>query len=207
MREIRTPDGAVWEVFVEWEGRRPLRRSIRRFNQRREARARKRADNKASDLLDGCDAVGGIDELGAAVVLVGVLLLLVVAGPWVLLFLIALAEFGLILALAAVAFAGRTFLRRPWRVVAVDASGELWAWHQVGWFAARALAAETADAMATGRSPSTIVPDQLEAGSPTRIAPDADLGMVASAAVRWTTAGLCIIGLVVVIATAVARLT
>lgn len=180
MREVRAPDGFVWECFIEWEGRKPLRRSFRHLREHREARARREASNSAFDVAGGCADLGMISDTFAAIaLLIGVIALLVVAGPWIGFVLFGIVELGIVLVLIAGGFVGRALLRRPWRVVAVNEAGDLWAWRQVGWFASRELVRQLADQLEDGRAPADILPSSLEDGSPYRIDPDAPLGLLA----------------------------
>ena len=206
MREVNAPDGTVWEVFVEWEGRKPLSRSFRRLRSYREGRAKRRSENKADSLLDGCDILSGIDADLSIVALVFVLLLLfVVFGPSLILALFGIVEIGLLVVAVAVAFTWRTLARRPWRIAAVSNHGDVWAWNQVGFWRSRRLVHSIADDLGRGEVPQLINPEILEAGSPTVLASDPYLGPTAQPWVRWLSVLIVIASTIGIIASLAGR--
>lgn len=209
MREVRSPHGTVWECFIEWEGRRPLHRAFRRLRAHRESRARQQATTSSDgslDLLGGCVDVLSIIDFIAVVAFFAVFVTLVIAfAPWIGLVLFGVVELGIVLVLLAAGFLVRTVTRRPWRVVAVNGAGELWAFRQVGWFASRELVRQLATQLADGRHPAEVLPDALEAGSPYRLDPDAPMGLLAKPWARMAAIGVIAVGIVTSIAVLIAR--
>ncbi|MEM7287330.1 MAG: hypothetical protein AAF480_13340 [Actinomycetota bacterium] len=206
VREVRSPHGTVWECFIEWEGRRPLHRALRRVRDRREARAAKQAENSSLDLTSGCDPLGGVDSLAVVAVVVLVALILVFAGPWIVAGLFGVVELAVVFVLSVVVFVGRTVLRRPWRVVAVSGGGLVWAWHQVGWIASRELVRVVAAELEAGRNPDEIYPEAAAGGSPTRLDPDAPLGLIAEPWARVAAMAFILVGCVASIIVLAVRL-
>ncbi len=207
MREVRAPDGYVWECFIEWEGRRPLHRAFRRLREHREARAQQQARTSSDgsmDIAGGClDVLSVVDFVAAIALVVGLVTLLIIAGPWIGFVLFGVVELGIILVLVGAGFLARTLLRRPWRVVAVNETGELWAFRQVGWFASRELVRQVADQLGDGRDPADILPEALEAGSPYRLDPDAPVGLLAKPWARVAAVGFivaCVVSWIAVLA-------
>ena len=189
MRDLTAPDGTAWEVFLEWEGRKPLSRSFRRFRSYREARAKKRGKNKADSLLDGCDIFSGVDaDLPVVAVVFIVVMLLVVFGPGLFLLLFGIVEIGLLLAAVIIALSWRTLARRPWRIAAVSHHGDVWAWNRTGFWGSRRLVHSIADGLERGEVPQLIEPELLEADTPTVLAADPYLGPTAQPWVRWLSA-------------------
>ena len=207
MREVRSPQGTVWECFIEWEGRRPVHRAFRQLREHREARARRQAEvssDGALDVASGClEVLSLIDFVAAIATIVGFITLLVILGPWIGFVLFGVVELGIVLVLVAAGFLVRTLLRRPWRVVAVNEIGELWAFRQVGWFASRELVRQVAGQLADGRHPADILPDALEEGSPHRLDPDAPMGLLAKPWARAAAVGfiaVCVVSWIAVLA-------
>lgn len=206
MREVRSPYGTVWECFIEWEGRRPLHRAFRRLRAQREARARYEAENVTMDLAGGClDLLSFIDIFAAVLFLVTVVSLIIVGWPLIAAALFGIVELGIIIVLIAAGFMVRTVTRRPWRVVAVNETGEVWAYRQVGWFASRELVRQLAEQLQDGRHPADILPDALEAGSPFHLDPDAPMGLLAKPWARLAAVAFIATCVVTSIAVLIAR--
>ena len=208
MREVRAPDGFVWECFIEWEGRRPVHRAFRLLREHREARARQqaKASSDAVDVAGGClDVLSMVDFVAVIALIIGFVTLMIIIGPWIGLVLFGIVELGIILVLIAAGFIARTVLRRPWRVVAVNDVGELWAFRQVGWFASRELARQVADQLAAGCHPAEILPEALEDGSPYRLDPDAPMGLLAKPWARPAALGFIVICVLTSLAVLIAR--
>ncbi len=164
-----------WEVFVEWSGRKAVSPLSRRALKARQARFRERAAEFSDVPADGCLDLGG--DLGGiflAILLIAVIILL---APILIVVLFAIIEVTIVLAIAGAAFFLRTMLNRPWRVVAVHGSGELWSWKQVGWQRARELVERIQRELDAGASPGAIAPgdatpegrDELALNSPTHL--------------------------------------
>ena len=208
MREVRAPDGFVWECFIEWEGRRPLHRAFRRLRAHREARARTQAENTTLDVAGGClDVLGFIDIIAFVLSIVTLITLIVIGWPLIAAVLFGILELGIILVLVGAGFLVRTVTRRPWRVVAVNEAGDLWAYRQVGWFASRELVRQLAAQLEDGRHPADILPEALEDGSPYRLDPDAPMGLLANPWARLGAMALILIGSMVSVIVLAVRLT
>ncbi len=209
MREVRSPHGTVWECFIEWEGRRPLHRAFRRLRQHREARARRQASTSSDGALDvasGClDVLSIIDFIAVAALFAGFVALMIVLAPWIGLAVFGIVELGIIVVLVAGGFLARTVTRRPWRVVAVNEAGHLWAYRQVGWFASRELVRQLAEQLESGRDPADILPEALEDGSPYQLDPDAPMGLLAKPWARLAAVGFIVACVVTSIAVLIAR--
>lgn len=205
MREVRAPDGSAWEVFVEWEGRKPLSRSFRRLRAYREARAKKRSSNSADSLLDGCDFMSGFDaDLGVVAIVLVLLLIAVFFGPSLFLVLFGIVEIGLLVVAVAIALSWRTLARRPWRIAAVSNHGAVWAWNQVGFWRSRRLVHTIADELERGAAPQLTEPEKLEPGAPTMLVGEPYLGPTAQPWVRWLSLVVAVgaaVGIVVSLAT------
>lgn len=202
MHNIHAPDDTEWEVFVEWEGRKPLHRAFRRLRQYREARAQKRTENRSLDLLDGCGPDGG-EAFFWIVAIVLAVFVIVVLGPWILLALFGIVELGLILIAVVIGLVGRTLTRRPWRVAAVSHHGHVWAWRQTGFWKARRLAGTIARGLESGASPGSLAEAQLESPEPIRIGTDPDTGPLTHPAIRIASIVIlvaAVVGIVVTIA-------
>ncbi len=176
-------EGEAWECFIEWEGRQPLRRTFGQLRAHREARAHKRAKTDFMDLGDGCFVVGNLADVFLPIaVIFGVVMLAAfafLAWPVFVAILFGVVELAALALLVGVGFIGRTLFRRPWRVVAVASNGELWAWRQKGWMTARELVRLIRTQLAEGVHASSIVPEQLEPGSPFIVSADAPVGLLA----------------------------
>jgi hypothetical protein len=96
--------------------------------------------------------MGGVDDLGAVVVVVvGVAVVAVVVVP-LLLFGIELIVLGLVIAVGVV---GLTLLGRPWvvRAVPVNGDAQIVAWRVNGWRRSARVIEEIAAALDAGRDP------------------------------------------------------
>lgn len=209
MREVRSADGTIWECFIEWEGRRPLHRAFRQMRAHREARAQQQASassDGSADLAGGClDVLSIVDVIAVITLVVAAITLMIILAPWIGLALFGVVELGIIVVLMAAGFVARTALRRPWRVVAVNDAGELWAFRQVGWFASRELVRQVTAELGAGRHPIDILPDALEEGSPYRLDPEAPTGLLAKRWARLAALGFIIACALTSIAALVAR--
>jgi len=97
--------------------------------------------------------LGGLDDLGAAtLVLLAVVVVAVVVIP-LLLFGIELILLGLLIAAGIV---GRTLLGRPWivRATPLDPDVEEWGWRVVGWRRSNRVIEEVAASLGAGLDPS-----------------------------------------------------
>jgi hypothetical protein len=95
---------------------------------------------------------GGLDDIGAAIlIIVGVVVVAIVVVP-LLLFGIELIALGLVVAAGIV---GRTLLGRPWVVQATSGEDSTHAltWRVVGWRRSARLIAEVAASLETGLDP------------------------------------------------------
>ncbi|MGE5700876.1 MAG: hypothetical protein ACM3VU_00520 [Arthrospira platensis] len=96
--------------------------------------------------------IDGVDDLGAAVlVLVAGAVIAIVVVP-LLLFGIELIVVGLVVAAGIV---GRTLLGRPWvvRALPVDGDAQILAWRVCGWRRSTRVIEEVADTLSAGRNP------------------------------------------------------
>lgn len=167
----------MYDVFIEWEGRKPLSR----FWQRVRGRAERRRKVKLSDLDSGIDP-GCFDLFDAvAVVMLAIVavVVIVVFAPILIGIVIELAALAVLLLLAVAGAAYRTLFRRPWRVVALSSDGELWAWRQVGWRNANELVSSISDGVDAGLGPATLHTELLEEGVPHAVG-STDLGLLAN---------------------------
>jgi hypothetical protein len=96
--------------------------------------------------------IGGVDDLGAAVLVVVAVAVIVVVVVPLLLFGIELIVLGLVIAAGIV---GRTLLGRPWvvRAVPVDGDAHVLAWRVSGWRRSARVIEEIAAALDAGRDP------------------------------------------------------
>jgi hypothetical protein len=144
-RTVHTPAGVEWRVGRRWLSRRlPHWRKVRM--------GKPRAGDAAEAVLTIPD-FGGLDDLGAAVlVVVAVVVVAVVVVP-LLLFGIELIVLGLVVAAGIV---GRALLGRPWVVQAAPADGEahVLAWKVGGWRRSARVINEVATALNSGLDPS-----------------------------------------------------
>ncbi len=119
----------------------------------RKARAGKIPPGEAAEAIFTIPDLGGLDDIGAAVlVLLAVVAVAVVVIP-LLLFGIELIVLGLLIAAGIV---GRTLLGRPWIVRATplgDEAAEL-SWHVAGWRRSNLVIEEVAASLSAGLNPS-----------------------------------------------------
>jgi hypothetical protein len=161
------PRGTAWHVQVEWIGRRlgqgPL---LRRWHERRRRRGTDQgpaSDEAGGDsgwvhLLDApVDAPGSFATVGVFLLIAALVALLVLVGPWLLALLLGAVELVLIVLACVVVFVTRTVRRRPWRVVATSADGQLHTWDVVGWRRSRALVRTVCEGISAGLAPGSIV--------------------------------------------------
>lgn len=126
----------------------------------RKARMGKIRPGDAAEAVFTVPDLGGLDDLGVAVlVLLAVVVVALVVIP-LLLFGIELILLGL---LAAAGIAGRTLLGRPWIVQATpeDDSAHALTWRVVGWRRSSHLIAEVATSLGAGLDPSPAEASEL----------------------------------------------
>jgi hypothetical protein len=153
---VRGPDGREWVVRRRWSsGRETLGR---RFRRRAGPTLRRAA--AVGDVADASSFFGNLAEVpvvGVIFLAIAIALALVVLVGFVGLvlvpLLIALAELGLLLAIAALALAGRVLFRHPWTVEARANDGTTLRWSVVGWRASRAHRTNIATTLAAGATP------------------------------------------------------
>ncbi len=143
-RSVQTPSGEDWRV-----GRRWISRELPRWRKVRMGKARA---GDAADVLSIPD-FGGLDDIGAAVlVIVAVVVVAIVVVP-LLLFGIELIALGLVVAAGIV---GRTLLGRPWviRATPLGDGAKALTWQVIGWRRSTRVIDEVVTALAAGMSPS-----------------------------------------------------
>lgn len=143
-RTVRTPTGVEWRV-----GRRLISRRMPRW---RKVRMGKVRAGDAAEVLTIPD-LGGLDDIGAAVLIIAALAVVAVVVIPLLLFGIELIVLGL---LVAVSIVGRGLLGRPWVVQAIpveNAAGAL-TWLVTGWRRSARLIDEVATSLSAGLDPS-----------------------------------------------------
>ncbi len=167
----------MYDVFIEWEGRKPLSR----FWQRVRGRAERRRKVKLSDLDAGLDpgCFDLFDVVAVIMLAIVAVIVVVVFAPILIGFLIELAALAVLLLLALAGAVYRTLFRRPWRVVALSGVGELWAWRRVGWRNAQELVSSIRDGLDAGLAPATLHAEFLEDGVPHAVG-SGDLGLLAN---------------------------
>lgn len=103
---------------------------------------------------------GGLDDIGAAILIIVALVVLAIVVVPLLLFGIELIALGLVLAASIV---GRTLLGRPWVVQAVPSGDgpEVLTWRVVGWRRSARLIAEVAASLQAGLDPAPVEAAQL----------------------------------------------
>lgn len=150
-RVVRTPSGQEWRVGRRWIGR-PMPRW-------RKLRIRKTEEGKGSridtaEVLFSVPDFGGIDDLGAAFLLLAAIIVIAIVVIPLMLFGIELIVLGL---LVAAGILGRTLFGRPWVVQALptnDSTDPL-NWRATGWRRSGHLIDEVAGAFEAGLSPRT----------------------------------------------------
>lgn len=208
MRHSTDLSGVEWEIFVEWEGRKPLHHAFRRLRAHREAKAQKRSESNGDNLLNGCDQLGGAtDELLVLAILAMVILLLVLFGPWFLAVVFGIIELGVILIAVFFGLVGRTLFRRPWRVAAVSEAGDVWAWRQTGFRKARKLVHEVAAGLSAGSAPLTLATDRLESTTAYQLGPEPDLGSMIKPELRLAAIAVVLVALAITVFVVIQRVS
>ena len=128
----------------------------------RKVRTGKMRPGDAAEAVFTVPDLGGLDDLGVAVlVLVAVVVVAIVVIP-LLLFGIELIVLGL---LVAASIAGRTLLGRPWIVqatpLATEAEAEELGWRVVGWRRSNRLIEEVVTSLCAGLDPSPAEASEL----------------------------------------------
>lgn len=135
---------------MEWRiGRRWIGRGLPRWRKVRFGKPRAGETAEAALMFPG---IGGVDDIGAAVlVVVAVAVIAVVVVP-LLLFGVELIVLGLVIAVGIV---GRALLGRPWVVqaVPVDGDAQAVAWRVSGWRRSARVIEEIVAALDAGRDP------------------------------------------------------
>jgi hypothetical protein len=175
MRRVLDPSGVGWSVDVAWTDVR-LGANLER---RREARERKRRARSKPDSEGAAETAGDRDaspwidvftsfipdELGAivAVVAVGILVVLaVLAFPWLLVLLLDFAELLAFPLLALVIVGWRVMRRRPFTITAARGRRLQASWWVVGWREARRVERAVADAIVAGGEAVDLFPEYAE---------------------------------------------
>lgn len=142
-RTVRAPSGQEWHV-----GRRWIKRRIPHW---RKVRIGKVSAGDAAEVLTIPD-FGGLDDIGAAILIVAAAFVVAIVVVPLLLFGIELIALGLVVAAGIV---GRTLLGRPWVVQATpsDDRVHVLTWRVVGWRRSAHLIAEVATSLETGLDP------------------------------------------------------
>ncbi len=140
---VRTPAGEEWRVGRLW-----LNRSMPRWRKLRMGKVGADDAAEAAFLPD----IGGLEELGLAILIgIAVVVLAIVVIP-LLLFGIELIVLALVV---AAGITGRTLLGRPWVVQAVrgDDSSDALTWRVVGWRRSARVINEVAASLQAGLDP------------------------------------------------------
>lgn len=142
-RAVRTPSGEEWRVGRRWIGRRMPRW--------RRVKMGAIHEEEAANVLSIPD-FGGIDDLGAAILILAAVVVVAIVVVPLLLFGIELIVLGLLVAVGVV---GRTLLGRPWVVQAVPAADgtDPLTWRVVGWRRSGRLIEEVATSLEAGFDP------------------------------------------------------
>jgi hypothetical protein len=143
-RVVRTPAGVEWRV-----GRRWISRRLPRW---RKVRVGKPREGDVAEAVLTIPDPGGLDDIGAAIlVFVGLVVVVFVVVP-LLLFGVELIILGLVL---AASIAGRALLGRPWVVQAspVEGDAQVMAWKVSGWRTSARAIGEVATALEAGLDP------------------------------------------------------
>ena len=136
-----------WAVYIEWVGR----ERVNNLTPRQLARRARRAYSLAGETL-----ASGIDAFAyGSVAVIAVALLVIALGPLVFAVLLGVVELVLLFAVIAGAAAWKLLFRRPWRIVAVHETGDVWSWEQAGWRRARRLVATLQAELDAGGDPLT----------------------------------------------------
>jgi hypothetical protein len=148
-RTIWTPSGQEWRVGRRWISRRlPRWRKVRIGNTHKDKVGSADVAEAAFIIPD----FGGIDDLGAAVLILAAFVVVAIIMVPLLLFGIELIVLGLLVAISIV---GRTLLGRPWVVQATPANNDAGAltWRVVGWQRSGRLINEVAVSLEAGLDP------------------------------------------------------
>ncbi len=150
-RVVRTPSGQEWRVGRRWIGR-PMPR-WRKLSRRKTSNGEARPLD-AAEVLFSVPDLGGIDDLGAAIVILGAIVVIAIVVVPLLLFGIELILLGL---LVATGILGRVILGRPWLVQASPTNGDAEAlhWQVTGWRHSSNLIDEVASSLEAGLNPGT----------------------------------------------------
>jgi hypothetical protein len=143
-RVARTPAGMEWRIGRRWIGR-----GLPRWRKVRFGKSRAGETAEAALMLPD---IGGVDDIGAAVlVVVAVAVIAIVVVP-LLLFGVELIVLGLVIAAGIL---GRALLGRPWVVQAVPVDGEaqVVTWRVSGWRRSARVIEEIVAALNAGRDP------------------------------------------------------
>jgi len=192
-----------WEVFIEWSGRKALSPLSVKALRAREARIRERAGNFADFPADGCMSA---DDFGAVLLVLLALAILILLAPILLVALFAIVEVTIVVAIAGAVLMARTLLNRPWRVVAINPHGELWAWKQVGWQRARELVERIERELDAGADPARIAPGDSSPEGQHYLPDNTPTHLVESAGVRIAAKVTAIVIIAVAVVTLIQRL-
>jgi hypothetical protein len=148
-RTVQAPSGQEWHIGRRWIGR-----PMPRWRKMRSRKTRK-ADGGRIDAAEALFSVpdfNGLDDLGAAVLIVLALVVIALVLVPLLMFGIELVLLGL---LAAAGIVGRTLLGRPWIVQAIpsDDKADTLTWPVVGWRRSARVIQEVATSLEAGRDP------------------------------------------------------
>lgn len=143
-RVVRTPEGVEWRV-----GRRWISRRLPRW---RKVRVGKPREGDAAEAVLTIPDPGGLDDIGAAILVFVALVVVVFVVVPLLLFGFELIILGLVL---AASIAGRALLGRPWIVQATQVEGDarVMAWKVSGWRTSARVIEEVATALNAGLDP------------------------------------------------------
>ena len=140
---MRAPSGQEWRVGRCWISR--------RIPHWRKVRIGKVSEGDVAEVLTIPD-FGGLDDIGAAILIVAAVFVVAIVVVPLLLFGIELIALGLVVAAGIV---GRTLLGRPWIVQATPSDDRVHAltWRVVSWRRSSQLIAEVATSLETGLDP------------------------------------------------------
>jgi hypothetical protein len=143
-RVVRTPAGVEWGV-----GRRWISRRLPRW---RKVRVGKPREGDVAEAVLTIPDPGGLDDIGAAILVFVALVVVVFVVVPLLLFGVELIILGLVL---AASIAGRTLLGRPWIIQAgpVDGDAQVMAWKVRGLRRSARVIGEVAVALEAGLDP------------------------------------------------------
>src|SRR5437588_8031843 len=144
-RRVRAPSGVEWCIGRCW-----ISRGLPRWRKIRVGKPSAETTGEAA--LLGVADVGSLEDLGAGLAIIAVILVVAVVVIPLLLFGIELIIVGLLIAAGIL---GRGLLGRPWVVQAspADGAGQARAWRVVGWCRSGRLIDEVAASLADGLEP------------------------------------------------------